>query len=420
MVYPPLLTISIEEDGKKETRALKSRIRNFDPNSDLKSFTIFISAFTNEKLKSVSLAKSLHEEFKEDVKIFYISNNKIKVVCSKAIIANKIINNKKLQINYNVNVPLKNMEIKGRVPISTEYSEEDIFKQIKVYNESEQFVPKITEIHRITFEERIDNGNSKISISNNVIITFEGNQLPKYVTLDNLIIPVFIQVDAVRQCKKCWRFGHSQNSCRGKENCVNCGNLKHDDKEECITKCVNCGLKHKANDRLCPIYVAKKKTNIQKSKPTSNLNKLMNSNPFQMIASEFPPLIPVERNSNDTDRVLDESIEDNCAFMDTSENLNCNALVLSEDKIMKGSRKRTSNESNCGATKKITTSGNPAQLVHHVQSAYFDPNWLSQLVVHLQSFNQQDAVHILKQALDDKIVKYAYEDTMGSQGPSRS
>lgn len=421
MVYPPLPSLSlVGEDSKVKTRALKSRLRLY---SDLKlnNYVVFINALPGEILKTVSLTKSIHEKFEppNEVKIFYVSKTKIKVVCPSAEVANNLINNNELQINYNVQVPFRSLEVKGRVPISSEFTEKEIFDNIKIYNESKDDIsPKILEVYRILYTDKSDPENHKITNSNNVIITFEGKTIPKFISIYNLIIPVFVQADSVRQCKKCWRFGHSTNVCRGKDTCCKCGKPHHDD--TCDLKCVNCGNSHSANDKLCPIFLDKKNFNFKKAKFTSQPEKKDIQNPFHYEPEEFPPLLsPKEKlkintsNTNvqpDINNDIQEVIEMTTPSTSPSEE---------DNNKFRNNRKRPADGS-LMQDKRVSSMCNSTQIIQHVQNAFYDVNWMSQLVTYIQSYHKQDAIHILKDALDQKFSHYVSAGYLGSQDPNSS
>lgn len=63
---------------------------------------------------------------------------------------------------------------------------------------------------------------------------------------------------------------------------------------------------------------------------------------------------------------------------------------------------------------------NSVQLTEHFQKAFHDKNWLSQLIVHINSYsNPQEALYIFKQAIDNKILQYVNE-SFGSLDPNYS
>lgn len=107
--------------------------------------------------------------------------------------------------------------------------------------------------------KRIFNGETKTFEwidTKNILVTFEGNELPEKLSLyeDLTAIRVRPYIPAVKQCFKCYKYGHIKQYCKKEYNlCVVCDRESHGNcKNE--NKCINCGGKHKANFKGCPIY----------------------------------------------------------------------------------------------------------------------------------------------------------------------
>lgn len=96
---------------------------------------------------------------------------------------------------------------------------------------------------------------SKIRLTDKIIITFEGNNLPREVKLyrGTIRLRIIPFMESVRQCYGYFQFGHQKRLCRVYKKCVVCGESFHG---ECNKepKCVNCGEKHWPNSKKCPEY----------------------------------------------------------------------------------------------------------------------------------------------------------------------
>ncbi|XP_071582274.1 uncharacterized protein [Temnothorax nylanderi] len=111
-------------------------------------------------------------------------------------------------------------------------------------------------------KKRIYNREEKkleIKETNNIIITVKGNKLPEKFTIfegfGNLRVRPY--VESVSQCFRCFKYGHFQNNCKSNDLCGRCGNTAHG---PCgfEFKCVNCGGRHRATDKKCPVYIKNK------------------------------------------------------------------------------------------------------------------------------------------------------------------
>ena len=66
-------------------------------------------------------------------------------------------------------------------------------------------------------------------------------------------VGVFHEWPVLRQCFRCWKFGHNASACQAEEICVRCAATDHR-ADDCMAeqpKCNNCGGPHAVNDRSC-------------------------------------------------------------------------------------------------------------------------------------------------------------------------
>lgn len=63
---------------------------------------------------------------------------------------------------------------------------------------------------------------------------------------DRIAIKVRSYVPLVKQCYKCFRFGHIKTFCKSEERCIICGEKAHKDCDKPI-KCRNCKENHRSS-----------------------------------------------------------------------------------------------------------------------------------------------------------------------------
>ena len=123
----------------------------------------------------------------------------------------------------------------------------------------------VVEVQR--FRSRQDNPNPLLRLR------FRGSQLPDRIICGYLSLKVKPWVDMPRQCKKCWKIGHLERTCRARiSTCGNCAasNSHHTSDCDDVPRCPNCTGPHAASDRkACPLWdaaiKAAKRNAIQKN-----------------------------------------------------------------------------------------------------------------------------------------------------------
>ena len=101
--------------------------------------------------------------------------------------------------------------------------------------------------------------NNELLPTNTFVLTFNVPTLPTSIKAGYLNIPVEPFIPNPLRCFKCQRFGHGQNTCRGKLTCARCGQFDHDNKA-CVNDvvCINCKGNHCAYSRECPRWKLEK------------------------------------------------------------------------------------------------------------------------------------------------------------------
>ena len=99
--------------------------------------------------------------------------------------------------------------------------------------------------------------------THNVVLTFDGLDLPREVTVGYVVVKVRQYIPSPMRCFNCLRFGHTRDSCRNQPTCSKCSAGDHLSKE-CESedlKCVNCDKNerpHSALDPKCPALLKEK------------------------------------------------------------------------------------------------------------------------------------------------------------------
>ena len=107
--------------------------------------------------------------------------------------------------------------------------------------------------------------------TNTVILSFNTQTPPKYITVGFERVSVAMYIPNPLRCFKCQRYGHGSNNCKNQLACARCGTQGHNDsscKQE--EKCVNCGGHHMASSRDCPKWLGEKR--VQQLKVERNIS----------------------------------------------------------------------------------------------------------------------------------------------------
>lgn len=266
MVYPESTEITLS-DGSKSVARRKSF---YNENIVLKNYNVYITPFSGN-LAVVKLSKELIVSYKDDIEVILLNKAKVQVTCKSAKIANMIVNVFHPSKLYNAYIPQQKVEVKGRIYMPKEISEQEAFEGMTVKNRvnTNAPLPSIVEVYRIPyFEKNSVSGEVVKTDSDYMLVSFCGSHIPTHVVFDqSLLIPVQAYFEPILQCKSCWFFGHSKRACRGKERCVKCG-LTHTG--DCIAPlfCVNCKGNHSSNDKRCLEFLKKKELSKAKALKT--------------------------------------------------------------------------------------------------------------------------------------------------------
>ena len=140
----------------------------------------------------------------------------------------------------------------------------------------------VTEVQR--FQSKQDTPNPLLRLR------FRGTELPEKIVCGYLSIKVKPWLDMPRQCRKCWRIGHVERSCRSRTSiCGQCSAADSHHHTECdhLPKCPGCTGPHQAWDRkACPLWDAAIKAARRNTVPTASRSTAPSAPPPQSPRSE--------------------------------------------------------------------------------------------------------------------------------------
>ncbi|XP_028172351.1 uncharacterized protein LOC114361497 [Ostrinia furnacalis] len=192
-----------------------------------------------------------------------IGRNRLSISFSKFEDANSFLDNGSLKFNkYKAFIPSFNVTRMGVVRgVPTDWTEEEIVSNISV----PIGCGKILKARRLK-RKNIVNGEAQFVPIETVVLTFDGQVLPKRVFLCFNSLPVDLYIYPTIQCFSCCRYGHVKSQCRSTPRCFKCG-LGHSGHtcsvEEDEIRCCLCSGLHMATSKVCPEYNRQK--NIKES-----------------------------------------------------------------------------------------------------------------------------------------------------------
>ncbi|KAL1446595.1 hypothetical protein WDU94_006600 [Cyamophila willieti] len=238
-----------------------------------------------------------------------LTRSKVVVTLSSARIANAVVQNVKAKELFNIFIPAaytcRYAVVKG---INMEFSDADLLDSIDARQH------KILSVQRMNRRKVNEDKKVEYVKSTTVRILFQGADIPKHIYLFFNRIPCEPCVMAVRQCFKCFRFGHTTKFCRSSAKCRSCSSdFNNDHKCTVDPKCVNCSNSHIATNPNCSELERQK--NIKKlmsirrvlyqeaaqtftvESESSNYS-VATQNRFSALSDEFPSLQADQTNDN--------------------------------------------------------------------------------------------------------------------------
>lgn len=143
-----------------------------------------------------------------------------------------------------------------------------------------------------------------------VMVTFEGQKLPKYITMFYVSHPVTPYVSRASLCHSCFRFSHTKDNCKSQPRCIHCGEKGHSfSKNHCprfeeAPRCVNCRGNHRADASNCPEFAIQKEIReyaAHRNLTLRDASEVIRGKRFppsfsSSSSEEFPPLPTRDRN----------------------------------------------------------------------------------------------------------------------------
>ncbi|XP_059061881.1 uncharacterized protein LOC131854757 [Achroia grisella] len=198
------------------------------------------------------LKKSFYKNVVVDGSLKKIGRNRLSISFSQYKDANSFIDSADLKkYNYNAFIPAFNLTRMGLIRgVPVNWSDEEIIENISVPLGCGKIL-KVRRLKRKTFV----NGISEFIETETIVITFDGQVLPKRVFICYNSIPVDLYIYPTIQCYNCCRYGHVKNQCRSVPRCYKCG--KGHTGESCSVEednfsCCICQGGHQANSKQCP------------------------------------------------------------------------------------------------------------------------------------------------------------------------
>ncbi|XP_024081488.1 uncharacterized protein LOC112126499 [Cimex lectularius] len=260
------------------------------------------------RLHPMAIDRIIHEKCKEIgnnvTSIKKMSKNRIKVEFNNAISANKFLDARPIkEKNFNTYIPRHLLMRRGIIRnVCVDISDSELRDIIKdPYGKD----LKIIDLKRLNRKSKDEKGKDCLIPTQSVLITVRGQYLPNYMIIHYVWCNIDPYNQRVIQCKKCFRYGHFADQCKGEVRCEKCG--QSHDSSNCNSteiRCIHCNLKHKANDfQSCPQFKKEKEIkqlmgeqnisyNEAKQKISGNTfaTQLTKTVPCLKNFTEFPPI----------------------------------------------------------------------------------------------------------------------------------
>lgn len=119
------------------------------------------------------------------------------------------------------------------------------FKEEEIRNNIETEVP-VLKVERIKWKD-----GDKLVDTSRLKVTVKGKQVPEMVKIYGCAFHMELYVFPVKQCQRCWRFGHKMKFCQANQRCRKCSRVHS--QEECPNqkRCANCKKEHEADSKFC-------------------------------------------------------------------------------------------------------------------------------------------------------------------------
>lgn len=187
-----------------------------------------------------------------------IGRNKFTIAFTNYVDANAFVVHKSLEKNrLKAFIPTSNVTRMGIIRgVPADWSPEEVMANISV----PIGCGEIIKVRRLNFKQFI-NGSPEWKPSQTIVVTFDGQILPKRVFMCYNALSVDLYIYPTIQCYNCCRFGHTKLQCRSKPRCFKCGQDHTGDScqiSEDRASCCLCTGYHFATSKSCPEFVRQK------------------------------------------------------------------------------------------------------------------------------------------------------------------
>lgn len=238
--------------------------RDFFNSTDISPFTIHVQikkTDVNSSLHPVSFGKFLMKNNIRNIingSVKRIGRTRISMAFSNMNDANAFITDARLEAeNLTAYIPSFSITRMGLIRgIPAQWSEEEILTNISVPIGCGKVVKARRLNRRVT-----ENDLVRWLPSETVVLTFDGQQLPKRVFSCYNAIPVELYIFPTVQCFSCCKFGHTKTNCRSKPQCYKCGQMHTAETCSVVEDnafCFMCNGAHFAINRSCPEHKRQK------------------------------------------------------------------------------------------------------------------------------------------------------------------
>lgn len=228
--------------------------------SDLGPFAVHVSKIESDPSSGVSIHPVKFGQFIFKHNISHISKDGIKKLGRNRIVveftissaANDFLENSLLlEKGYKAFIPsyqVTRMGIARGIP--TDFSNEEIPNYIDV----PLGCGKVVKARRLNYKVRNET-SYEWRPSETVVLTFDGQRLPRYVYCFHNSIAIEPYKFPVIQCFNCCRYGHVKEACRSNSRCHKCGGPHSSNRcyiNDDSLSCIFCSGTHSALDKNCP------------------------------------------------------------------------------------------------------------------------------------------------------------------------
>lgn len=219
---------------------------------------VWIRSSDGMKLQSIPIQKFMNERYKSVASIIP-DRDKISVIFGDPTEANAFVRDKIFPGTF-ITIPSKCIvDVDGAIRADDLVGLDDVNDLVEmgegVFGAAGLRPCRILNAVQVS---RTAGDNAQRVLSNTVKVTFEGNIMPKYVSINNLRIPTRLFHKSPMFCDKCQTHGHTSKFCRRKHICARC-NSNHstvDCSNPAVNKslCPRCAKEHHNSRSACPYF----------------------------------------------------------------------------------------------------------------------------------------------------------------------